>query len=115
MIIYIAGPYRSRWGKIGIFLNILKARKAARKVWAAGHVAVCPHMNSAFFDGICPDEYFLDGYIDIVNRCDCLLALKGWEGSRGTVDEMHYAYKWSMPIIYIDELNEFLQGGFCEE
>jgi hypothetical protein len=61
-IAYVAGPYRAKT-KIGIILNILRARKVAKELWKMGYAVICPHSNSALMDGIAPDEAFLNGGI----------------------------------------------------
>jgi hypothetical protein len=87
MIIYIAGPYRSKWGKLGIIRNIWKARKVAAELWRMGHTPICPHLNSALMDGIVPDRVFLEGDIKILKRCDAIVMMPEWRDSEGAKDE----------------------------
>ena len=49
MICFIAGPYRADTPE-GVTENIAQARKVALDVWRAGHVALCPHLNSAHME-----------------------------------------------------------------
>ena len=56
-MIYIAGPYRAST-KLGIIINILKARKVAKKYWALGYTVITPHCNSGLMDGCATDEVF---------------------------------------------------------
>jgi hypothetical protein len=99
-IAYVAGPYRAKT-KIGIIRNIVAARKVAKELWKMGYAAICPHSNTALFDGICPDENFLQGDLDILQRCDIMVLVKGWEKSSGTRGEIEFAvnnniliYEW---------------------
>lgn len=98
-MIYIAGPYRAST-KLGIIINILKARKVAKKYWALGYTVICPHMNSALMDGCAPDEAFLRGGLELLGCADWMVVLPGWEKSKGTIAEIEFAKEHSIPIIY---------------
>jgi hypothetical protein len=93
MIIYIAGPYRSKYGKLGIIRNIWKARQVAKELWKMGHTPICPHLNSALLDGIVPDQRFLDGDIEILKRCDAIVLMPGWRKSEGARKEFDIAFE----------------------
>jgi len=105
-IAYIAGAYRSKWGKLGIAINVLKARKVAKQVWKLGYVALCPHMNSALMDGTVPDEMFLQGGLELLSKCDLMVVFGKYWLSKGTVAEIWCAMELKMPIWEIDLLEE---------
>jgi hypothetical protein len=94
-IAYIAGPYRSKYGIIGIALNIWKARQVAKKYWKKGFAVICPHSNSALFDGIVKDEVFLEGDREFIKRLnpkkDILVLMKDWRKSSGAIQEAFLA------------------------
>lgn len=96
---YVAGPYRSKLGKLGILINIMRARKIARILWKQGYAVICPHSNSAFMSckGI-PEFYFLHGCLTILERCDVAVFLPGWEKSEGSKEEMQVAYNNKLEI-----------------
>ena len=98
-IAYIAGPYRADT-VAGIRRNIENARKVAEKYWKLGYAVFCPHLNSAFMDGICPDENFLEGGLEILKRCDVLVMVDGWMDSTGARAEHDMAMVEDMEIIY---------------
>ncbi len=98
-IVYIAGPYRAKT-KLGIIRNILKARKVAKWCWEAGYAVICPHSNSALFDGCATDEVFLEGGLKLLECADIMVVLPGWEKSQGTLAELEYAKEHSIPIIF---------------
>ena len=98
-MIYIAGPYRAST-KLGIIINILKARKVAKKYWALGYTVICPHSNSGLMDGCAPDKVFLKGGLDLLECAKLMVVLPGWEKSQGTLAEIEYAKEHSIPIIY---------------
>lgn len=91
MIVYIAGPYRGN-----VEANIQAAREIAAEVWRVGHVAICPHLNTAHFDRDypdIPDQAYLDGDLEILARCDAMVLVPGWRASQGTQAEVAFAEK----------------------
>lgn len=99
---YIAGPYRADTIN-GIVQNIRNAEKVAMKYWKKGYAVICPHKNTALFDGICPDETWLKGDIEILKRCDVIIMAPGWVKSEGACIEHDFAIKYGLEIIYEDE------------
>lgn len=96
-VIYIAGPYRASTER-GIIENIRKAEAVAIKVWQAGHVALCPHMNTRLFGGLCPDEVWLKGDLELLRRCDGMVLVSGWECSQGVLAEIRLAEKIGISV-----------------
>jgi len=99
-LVYIAGPYRGDGTPDCIHENIQVARIIAKKYWQAGYAVICPHMNSAYMDGVCPDETFLEGAIEILKRCDGIVMMPNWQQSAGSRDELNMAIKLGLEIIY---------------
>lgn len=98
-VIYVAGKYRAPT-RSEIGLNIQRAEKVARRLWGEGYAVVCPHMNSAHFDGTVSDHHFLEGGIEILTRCDAIYMLKGFESSLGAMEELRIAKDLGMEILY---------------
>ena len=98
-MIYIAGPYRAST-KLGIIINILKARKVAKKYWALGYTVITPHSNSGLMDSCATDAVFLRGGLDLLECAKLMVVLKGWEKSQGTIAEIEFAKEKGIPIIY---------------
>lgn len=96
-LVYIAAPFRAgtAWR---IELNVRVAEWVALEVWKAGAIAICPHTNSRFFHGELPDHVFLDGYMDLVKRCDAVCAAGSWELSRGASAEIGIAQALGRPV-----------------
>ena len=104
-VLYVVGPYRA--GSIReIVENIRRAEKVALKYWKAGFAVVCPHMNSALFDGALPDEEILEGCLNIMGRCDGLVVLPTWESSPGSRAEIARAQELGLKIIWEKEDQE---------
>lgn len=97
MIVYLAGPYRADTPR-GIVENIQRAEKVALELWAAGYPTICPHKNTALFDGGAPDEVWLSGDLEILRRCDVLVLLPGWHESSGSVEEKILAKSLGIPV-----------------
>ena len=78
--------------------NIRRAEAVAAFVWKLGYAALCPHMNSAFFDGLVPDRNFLKGSLRMLEMCDGVILVDGWENSQGTKEEIFRAGELHIPV-----------------
>ena len=86
-ILYIAGPYRAATIN-KTYHNIHEARRRMEWAWVNGYIPICPHMNSAFIDGIVEDEVIFSGYCRLVAGCDVIMMIDGWEESNGSIEEL---------------------------
>lgn len=98
VIIYVAGPYTPLNGRT-LSDNIEAAKATAKELWSNGFAVICPHMNTAYFTGI-PDDLFYLGDMEILERCDAVLMLDGWEESFGAKMERLDALKNNIPVVY---------------
>jgi hypothetical protein len=96
-VIYIAGKYRgpNAWA---IEQNIRAAEDVAAKVWAMGHVALCPHANSRHMDGVASDEVFLAGTLELMRRCDAVVLVPNWRDSEGARAEVAEAERLGLLV-----------------
>jgi intein/homing endonuclease len=101
MLVYIAGKYRG-----DVDANIAAARKVAIELWEMGHVAICPHLNTAHFEQDChvTDGVYLSGDLDILARCDAVVMVPGWQESVGARDEYDFAEYRGIPIYQYPDL-----------
>jgi hypothetical protein len=101
MLVYVAGPYRGE-----VERNIQQAREIAIELWEAGHVALCPHLNTAHFEIDCnvPDEAYLKGDLLILFRCDAVVASPDWSNSAGARKEIELAMRVGIPVYYYPEI-----------
>ncbi len=97
-LVYIAGPYRGK-SEAEVHDHIQAARSYAVRVWQAGAVAVCPHLNTAFMGGAVEDSAFLKGAVELMSRCDAVLAIPGHERSKGSLVEVKVARDQGMPVL----------------
>jgi len=102
-VIYVAGPYRgaNNWE---IYNNIFRAEEVAAKLWQMGHTSphkvgvICPHTNTKWFQGLLPDDTWLEGDLAILERCDAVYMVKGWEKSEGARAEKNFAEKHGIAV-----------------
>jgi len=98
-IAFISGPYRPSNGKT-VLENIRNAEKYAIKYWRLGYAVICPHLNTAHFDGLCPDHVWLDGDLEILKRCDVIVMIPGYWKSSGAIKEFQLAHKLGLEVIH---------------
>lgn len=104
-LVYIAGKYRAYkkdggFDVSGIYDNIYKARIVAQKYWLKGYAVICPHMNTAFLDCDVPDDTWLNGDLVMIEKCDTIVMMKGWEESKGATAELEFAKQKGLEVIY---------------
>lgn len=110
-LIYIAGPYRpytcadGTW--VGTPMNIRNAElTAVHLVDTLGHLGlfpVVPHLNTRDFENLVKqnnDQYFLDGTMAMLERCDAvLLTMPNADAiSTGTKAEVHRAHQLGIQV-----------------
>lgn len=110
-LIYIAGPYRPYTNAYGALVdtaqNISHAEiTAVHLVDTLGHLGlfpVVPHLNTRDFENQVKqnnDQYFLDGTMAILERCDAVLLTmpNADEVSSGTKAEVHRAHQLGIQV-----------------
>ena len=108
-VIYVAGPFRgpTAWD---VEQHIRWAEEQALAIWRLGAAALCPHTNSRFFHGAAPEAVWLDGYLEMLSRCDAVLMVDEWRNSAGAQAEHRAAEVQQKPVFYsICELSEWLK------
>lgn len=109
-VCYIAGPYRAASPYL-VEQNIREAEALALQIWQRGHVAVCVHSMARYWTGAAPIETWLEGDIELMSRCDCVLLVPGWEHSSGTLAEIEWCKLNSMPVFYeLEDALMFMEG-----
>jgi len=102
-LVYVAGPFRARpdpsnqWEQ---WENIRRAATLALEVWRSGASCICPHMNTAFFEGAAEARVWLDGDLEQLKRCDAVIMTPDWERSIGAKAEHATAIERGIPVFY---------------
>lgn len=65
-----------------------------------GWFPVIPHSNTGHLDKKAkrPDEFWLEGTMEMMRRCDAVLLCPGWTTSSGTKAEIREAQALGIPI-----------------
>ena len=98
-IIYIAGAYRgdNAWE---VTQNVNAAECVAWDVARRGYMPLCPHTNTRNFDGTLTPEFWLEGTLELMRRCDAVVLVPGWKMSQGTHGEIAEAKRLGIPVYY---------------
>lgn len=111
-VIYVAGKY-SGVCEYDVKCNIAVAETAAVAIWKTRKAAaICPHMNTSHWGGLLTHQEFIDGDEAILERCDAVLFLDGWEQSAGAKLEYEHAYAKNIRRFFcINELIHWIETG----
>ena len=105
-LVYIAGPYRARtrWAEEQ---NVRRAEDAGREVAKMGAYPVIPHANTRpYFGDEQPASFWLEGTMELLQRCDAVLLLDKWERSEGARRENDEAKARGIPVFEVIEVLE---------
>jgi len=108
-LIYIAGKYRdsNSWD---IEQNIRRAETLSLEVAKLGLMPVCPHTQSRFFYGTLTEDFWMEGTLEILRRCDAVLVCGDPKKSKGTLGEIGEASLLDIPVFFsIKELKSWIK------
>ena len=97
MRVYISGPIT------GVEDYREKFKTAEEKMRAAGYEVINPAELGEVFPDLKYEEYVKLDFA-LIDMCDAILILEGWEHSKGTDREYHYAKAKGMKVMF-NELN----------
>ena len=99
---YTAGPYRAKTLH-GVMENIRAAELTAIDLWRIGFAVICPHKNTALLDGTLGEDdshIWIEGDLVMLERCDCIVMIPGWERSEGARAEKEFAEDAKIPVFH---------------
>lgn len=104
MLIYVACPYTNNDDMV-VLHNVERSMRAGRQILEMGHFPAIPLLNHYFHmfcnrEGIpqpAYDEYIAWG-LTLLDRCDAMILLPGWEQSNGCRIEKARADRNHIPI-----------------
>lgn len=99
IVVYIAGKYRgaNAWE---VAQHIREAESLAFAVAKLGAMPLCPHTNTAHFDGTLTAEFWLEGTLELMVRCDAVVLVHNWLESSGARAEAERALVLGMPVFF---------------
>jgi hypothetical protein len=104
-LIYIAGRYTEDHPYL-IQRNIDMARYYSQEVALLGGFPICPHANLAHFEGIQDYNFFAEGNLILMRRCDAVFFIPDWQYSKGAKEEHDCATRLGMDRVYaLNEVN----------
>jgi hypothetical protein len=98
-VVYVAGPYRgaNAWD---VAENIRAAERLGFEVAKLGLMPLIPHANTAHFDGTLTGEFWLEGTLELMRRCDAAIFTQDWGRSEGAKGEHEEALRLGMPVFH---------------
>lgn len=114
-LVYVAGRYSASSDRT-IAENVEAARAVARRVAAAHPLLfpVVPHQLNAGLEGVGDYEWWLAGTLELMRRCDAVVMVTGWEGSRGACAEREEALRLGMPV-FVDASDDAHLSYLCAQ
>jgi len=113
--IYIAGCYSADSAE-EVHRNVARAMEVARQVYLAGHEPVVPHiLHFLHLDWVTkgtwpPESFWVKCGANLLEHCDAILMLDGWQHSEGAKKEFAWAGKLNISTYFsVDDLPE--EGG----
>jgi len=84
----------------------------ARRIWKMGAACISPCSNTHNFGGMdVLEAHWLNGDLEILNRCDAIFLNDGWEYSVGSIAEKEFANGHGIPIFTdINELEKWIKN-----
>lgn len=109
-LLFVSGAYTGDVEK-----NIAKAEEVSIGLIRAGFHVVTPHKNIAGYekyeDGTLNKRTWMDMCFNILKRCDAVYVMDNWKNSEGAKEEIAYAEKLGMIVLY----EEILPVGTLQE
>jgi len=99
-VLYVSAKYRDPRGTWYIKKNIQIAEEIAVELWQMGFAVICPHSNTAFFEGPINDPIIIAGDCELVKRSDGVVVGPNWFTSEGTRIEWKTGFDNKKPIFF---------------
>lgn len=115
IVVFICGPFRAET-EYARRENIQKAEFVAKRLAEKGIYYICPHLNSAHFQGIGEDSFWLSMYQELLLRCDVIYVLAGAKESSGSMAELSLAIDKGITIVYsMEDLNHAISHSLIKK
>ncbi len=98
-MIYIAGAYTATT-RVGIMANVQRARVVAARVVAHGAFPVTPHFLGDGIEDAGTPQFWCDGTLALMRRCDAVMVVPESGESKGTTQEIREAMRRGQPVFH---------------
>lgn len=96
-VIYLAGPYNAT-EHTSVDEHIGRARTVASALRRMGCAVVVPHLESLECEDALDEPGWLRHGLMLLEACDTLVLIPGWQDSRGTAAEIARAEQLGVPV-----------------
>jgi hypothetical protein len=113
-LIYVAGRYRglTAWE---VEQNVRRAEELGLEVAKLGAGPVIPHSMNRFFYGTLPEKFWLAVVMALLERCDAVVMVPGWESSMGSQAECRRAEEMGKRVFgTVGDLKKWLEASSSE-
>lgn len=100
-LIYVAGPFRGPT-PLDVRRNVEAARDLGLHVARCGAYPVIPHTMTSEFDKQLTDQFWLDGTMELLRRCDGIVLHARWRSSMGAIAEHNMAADLQLAVFHAD-------------
>jgi nucleoside 2-deoxyribosyltransferase len=101
-VAYVAGPYNG-----DVDGNIKRAEEVSIELIKKGYSVITPQKNTAHYEKYEGEDLNLNTWMEmdfnLIERCDVVFIMENWEGSIGVTQEIHFAKKHGIPVIFLSE------------
>lgn len=100
---FISGAYSGTPEEIE--RNLLKARWVSGIVTKRGWAPICPNVFWHLFAEYQDYDFWLEAALDLIETCQVLVLVPGWEKSSGVAREIERAKELGIPVLTVEEFD----------
>lgn len=100
--VFISGAYSGTPEEIEY--NLSMARRISEEALVAGWVPICPNIYWHPFAEYQDYDFWLEAAVGLIETCQVLVLVPGWERSSGVAKEIARAKELGIPILTIEKL-----------
>lgn len=106
---YVAGRFSAANREL-VQANIEAAEGLGLFLASHGFYPVIPHSSTGHpgFEKVGSYEFYIEGTLELMRRCDCVVLVPGWESSRGARGEVAEAERLGIPV-FIEQGNQLIE------
>lgn len=113
-VVYIAGKFRGP-DALAIAENVLEAERWGLHVAKAGAMPLIPHTNNGRFHGLLTEQFWIDGTLALLAKCDAALFIPGWTDSSGACGEHSFCERHDIPFFGAAHVRDGSLAGWVQD